>query len=253
MALSWLSHLLPKSPLWRSSASVLRIFDGAQAWFDEARDLFDFGMLENRPVTTTDVFERLQKNGISARFLTGLSETDARNLLIAMEPRSPGQSPLRLQDILHAAGFTDVFVHEWFEPGTGPSWTERSAGAYLQSIISGLCHCDDEWATCDDDLAYCDDFVYSGGNWLTNKTVYAGGKLAHFPNDYRGLFYICGETFGEIVSVDEAKRELLEYLILRYKRASLWAVIINETPPEYVDESGNFYVDESSKNYVMGL
>jgi hypothetical protein len=230
---------------------VLWIFDGVQAWFDEARDLFDFATLENRPATTSDVFERLQKSGISARFLTGLSETDARALLTEMEPRSPGQSPLRLQDILQAAGFSNVFVHEWFEPGTGPTWTERDASLYLEDSLTGLCHCGDNWATCGDELAICDDYVYAGANWLTNQALLPRGKVQPNPDDGRGFFYICGETFGDRVVVATEKQELLEYLILRYKRASLWAIMLIDYEYNYVDESGNLYVDESANNYIV--
>lgn len=223
--MTWITHLLPKSFLWKSSASVLRIFTGVQNWFDDAREKFDFGLLENRPATTSDVFERLVKAGISARFLGGISEADARNLLITIEPRSKGQAAARLQDILQSAGF-DVYVHEWFEPGTGPSWTERDPTPYLSDALAGLMHCDDDDANCGSDIAYCDDWLITGGNWLTNQTLIPRGKMPPAIGDYRGLFFVGGETFGDIALVDSEKRELLEYLILRYKRATQWVVLI---------------------------
>src|SRR5690606_25119826 len=97
--MTWISHLLPKSSRWKSSASVLRIFTGVRHWFDDARSVFDLGLLDDRPVKTRDVYERLQKAGISARFLRGLSENDARSLLTMIDKRSTGQAAIRLQDI----------------------------------------------------------------------------------------------------------------------------------------------------------
>lgn len=248
--MTWITHLLPKSFLWKSSASVLRIFTGVQDWFDDAREKFDFGLLENRPSTTSDVFERLVKAGISLRFLSGISEADARSLLTTIEPRSTGQAAARLEEILQSAGF-DVYVYEWFEPGTGPTWAERNPVPYLSVALAGLMHCDDSDATCDSSIAYCDDWLVSGGNWLTNQSLIPRAKTPPQPTSYHGLFYVCGPTFGEIALIDPEKRELLEYLILRYKRATQWAVLIVDYGESLLTEDGESLIFEDGEGLFL--
>ena len=51
---------------------------------------------------------------------TGLTEQERRDRLDASWKATGGQSPRYIQDTLQAAGF-DVYVHEWWIPGSEPA------------------------------------------------------------------------------------------------------------------------------------
>lgn len=125
-----------------------------------------------------------------------------------------GQSPAYLQAQLHAAGLTELFVHEWWIPGSSPV-TARNPIPYINNLqpnnllVNPAVSIYEDIPQCGDDIQ-CGDDVYCGD---TEGLKYEEKIYAHpdIEAQYPFYFYVCGETFGTFVSlspeqIQEAKR-----------------------------------------------
>jgi len=111
-------HLLPNARAWRITATkqLRQFFDGLTGIGSDFKTYVDNVWLDIFPETTREITEWESQFGLLD---TGLSEQERRDRLDASWKASGGQHLQYIQDTLQGAGF-NVFVHEWFEPGTEP-------------------------------------------------------------------------------------------------------------------------------------
>lgn len=112
-ALKWFDRLLPRCRAW---GLVIKRFlrdmwEGLTVLPLMIRDHLTSLMMDLWPATTTLLLDW------SVQF--GRSKAESRDYLRAQWAATGGQSPGYMQTILQTAGF-DVYVHEWWEPGTEP-------------------------------------------------------------------------------------------------------------------------------------
>ena len=104
--------------------------------------------LDRFAASTRDLAGWEQEFGL---FSAGSAESARRQQLAAAWRAQGGQSPRYLQDVLQTAGF-DVYVHEWWEPGTTPRVT-RDPRLYTERPRFGSTQCGAPDAECGDPAA----------------------------------------------------------------------------------------------------
>lgn len=112
-------HLLPNARAWRLTINkkLRQFFTGLSGVGDDARSFIDNVWLDIFPDTTRELGTWDTQFGLLD---TQLTEQQRRDRLTATWQAIGGQSPRYIQDTLQANGF-NVFVHEWWEPGTEPA------------------------------------------------------------------------------------------------------------------------------------
>ena len=143
-----------------------------------------------------------------------------------------GQDPRYIQDTLQAAGF-DVYIHEWWEPGTEPALddptpaTPRDPSIILGGIIVYLNECGEVLAECGEALAEAGERSTPPGYPLVNKdgTVYV---VSADPAEWPYYLYIGGAVFGETAQIDPKRKDEFEDLCLKICPAQQWLGIIVE-------------------------
>ena len=113
-------HLLPNARAWRIVIDKLlrKFFEGlASGVGDVFKIFFDKIWLDIDPATTREITAWETQFGLPT---TLTDEQDRRDRLSAIWKATGGQSPRYLQDTLQAAGF-DVYIHEWWVPGSEPA------------------------------------------------------------------------------------------------------------------------------------
>ncbi len=178
MWLSIFKHLLPRGKAWciTTSKNLRRFFDGlSQGIGPTFKSFFDGVWLDIFPSTTRQLEEWEDQWGL---IRTGLTEQQRRDRLSATWKALGGQDPQYIQDILQANGF-NVYVHEWWVPGTEPTIGSnecaqpRSPILYLRreftNSTSGV-ECDEPLALCGEDFALAGNGVEPRGYPLVNRT-----------------------------------------------------------------------------------
>lgn len=112
-------HLLPHARAWRLTIdkALRRLFEGLAGIGEDAKAFLDTAWRDIFPIATREISAWEKQFGIPG---TGLNEPDRRTRLAAAWAATGGQSPRYIQDTLQAAGF-DVYVHEWWVPGSEPA------------------------------------------------------------------------------------------------------------------------------------
>jgi hypothetical protein len=171
-----ITHLLPNARAWRITADktlrkFLRGLTGAGA---DVKRFFDLVFLDIFPGTTRELDAWESQFGLTD---SGLTETQRRDRLAATWKAVGGQSPSYIQQTLQAAGF-DVYVHEWWEPGTEPAIgshtcaTPRNPILYLRreyTSVTLLVECGEALAACGEEFAQCGSSADPRGYPLVNK------------------------------------------------------------------------------------
>jgi len=120
MFLNVFKHLLPNARAWRLTVDkqLRQFFDGLAAGTGDALKLFfDLIWLDIFPQSTRELDAWDRQFGLRD---TGLTEQQRRDRLAATWQALGGQDPRYIQDTLQANGF-DVYVHEWWVPGSEPA------------------------------------------------------------------------------------------------------------------------------------
>lgn len=170
------THLLPNARAWRitSEKSLRRFFEGLSGVGGDIKLFFDNIFLDIFPYTTREVSAWELQFGLPD---TGLTMDSRRSRLAATWRALGGQSPSYIQQTLRDAGF-DVYVHEWWAPGTEPQVgihscvTPRNPLLYLRREYTGvvlLVECGEENAQCGESFAECGNSLEPRGYPLVNK------------------------------------------------------------------------------------
>lgn len=193
MFLRIFKHLLPNARAWRITVDkkLRQFFAGLSGVGDDVKTFFDNVWLDIFPETTREIDAWEQQFGLRD---TGLTEQERRDRLAATWKALGGQDPKYIQDTLRANGF-DVYVHEWWEPGSEPTpgvkqcVTPRNPLMWLRreyTNISLLVECGESAALCGESFAEAGNSNQPRGYPLVNKVPVS------VPNEIN----LCGEILA---------------------------------------------------------
>jgi hypothetical protein len=240
---STFQHLLPRALAWRTTiaTSLRRYVAGLAAFAGDVRAFIDLAYLDLFPSSTREL--------ASWEFqfaLAGTGEEATRRLrLAAAWAAQGGQSPDYIQSIVYAAGFTEVFIHEWWI-ATGPPWLARDPRAYTTQPLIGFYQCEGSspWECFDpgpgQQLApHCDDTLANDPGYIVNLdlTRRAPPAVPADPARWPYFLYFSGEFFPELAPVPAERLDELKELLLRICPAQQWIVLLVD-PIEPIEAAG---------------
>lgn len=259
-------HLLPNARAWKMTVTknLRKFFEGLTGVGVDVKIFFDLILYDMLPATTRELEAWEKQFGL---INTGLTEQQRRERLAAAWQDVGGQDPRYIQDTLHDHGF-DVYVHEWWVPGTEPAIgvpcaTPRNPLIWLRDSeerITYTVECNEPLAQCGEVGAEAGERVDPPGYALVNKvyesvinTLGAGEPLAQCgeeaaecgnilgygerfidyiipvdPLKWPYFLYIGGETFGTLAQVDPKRKDEFEDLCLKICPTQQWLGIIVE-------------------------
>ena len=232
-----LKHLLPNARAWSLTASkqLREFFQGLSTLGSDVRDFVDLVWLDVFPDSTRELTLWEDQFGLSA---DGLTDTERRAKIDAAWKATGGQSPRYIQDTLQAAGF-DVYLHEWWEPGTEPAVgvkacvPARNPNSYLVSPPSDLLEgyalvnklftsrsviiprAGEENIACGEPATLC-------GNYTRFEDLPKEYPLPLDSDKWPYFLYIGAETFPDLAILPPERRDEFEELCLRIRPAHLW-------------------------------
>lgn len=187
-------HILPNARAWRLTLdkTLREFFEGLSGIGTDIKVFFDSIWRDISPETTRELDAWESQFGLRN---AGLTEQERRDRLDATWKALGGQDPRYLQDTLQSNGF-NVFIHEWWEPGTEPApgikecVTPRNPVLYLRREFTGitlLVDCGEPDAECGEPDAECGNSDTPLGYPLVNKV------FETVPD----LIVLCGEVAAE--------------------------------------------------------
>lgn len=239
MFLRIFQHLLPNARAWRITIDkqLRQFFEGLSGVGDSVKTFMDLIYFDVFPDDTRELSAWELQFGLIS---TGLTDQQRRDRLTAAWRAVGGQDPTYIQETLQANGFP-VFVHEFWEPGTEPAVnvtgppTVRNPFNVLRDntgIQSFDIECGEPLAECGEPLAECGETSENPGYPLVNKVRLPDGSgfieyvipidTATWPY----FLYIGGETFGTTVTIDPARKNEFEALMLKICPAQQWIGVI---------------------------
>lgn len=245
-------RLLPRALAWRTTTQkrLREFFVGLEGFAGEVRTFVDLAYLDLFPPTTRELAAWEHQFALPGTGTTA----DRRLRLAAAWAARGGQSPDYIQSVLHAAGFTGVYVHEWWESGPDP-WVARDPRDHTDQPLIGFYQCEstDPWECFSpgpgEPLApHCDDSLINDPGYIVNLdlTRRAPPPVPDDPDTWPYFLYFAGETFPDPAVIDLARLDELKELLLRVCPTQQWLVLIldgagPEPPP---DEFGGFGAGE---------
>lgn len=214
MFLRILKHLLPNARAWRitTDKQLRQFFEGLTGLGQDIKDYVDRVWLDIFPFTTRELDVWDIQFGLPN---TGITEAQRRTRLDGAWKAFGGQSVPYIQNTLQNAGF-DVFVHEWWIPGTEPppgtkecvtprnpqDFIRRSSTLIEQIYIVG---CGEELMECGEEIAEC-----------ANTTEPIGYPLVNIVAQTEPDFIVgCGEALMECGEADALCGNFFEFRNLR--------------------------------------
>jgi hypothetical protein len=250
-------HLLPRALAWRTTiATNLRHYvEGLAAFAADVRTFIDLVYL--------DLFPRTTRELAAWEFQFALPSTGAevvRRLRLAAAWRAQGgQSPDYIQTVLHVAGFTDVFIHEWWV--TGPPYVARDPRVHTTQPLLGAYQCEatSPWECFDtgpgEPLApHCDASLVNDPGYLVNLdlTPRAPPPVPDDPAFWPYFLYFSGEVFPERAEVAADRIDELKELLLRICPTQQWIVLLVDPVPA-IEIAGIGYGSGSMGSAPMGV
>lgn len=183
-------HLLPNARAWRliTEKRLRSFFEGLSGAGEDVKQFLDNVWLDIFPESTRELTQWEDQFGLPQ---SGLTEQKRRDRLAAAWKALGGQDPNYIQETLRARGF-DVYVHEWWEPGTEPALgvkgcaTARNPLMWIRrefTQVAILVECGEELAACGEEFA-------QAGNSLTPRGYPLVNKITRTVPDVEPL---CGE------------------------------------------------------------
>ncbi len=189
-------HLLPNARAWRLTIekTLRNFFEGLSGIGADAVDYADLVWLDIFPNSTRELDEWELQFALPDTILT---EATRRTRLNAHWKALGGQDKKYIEDTLRGAGF-DVFVHEWWVPGTEPvpgvklCVTPRNPLTVLRPEFTDVSNT--FVVQCDEALAECGEAFAEMGNSIDPLGYPLVNKLSTTVDD---LTILCGEAFAE--------------------------------------------------------
>lgn len=195
MFLRIFKHVLPRARAWRLTVDkVLReFFEGlASSVGDDTKAFLDGVWNDIDPQTTRELPAWETQWALRD---TGIGEQERRDRLEATWKALGGQDPRYIEDTLRGAGF-DVFVHQWWVPGTEPApgvkqcVTPRDPRQFLRREFTGTSFA----VACGEALALCGEAFAQAGNSLEPRGYPLVNKVFTTVPD---LLVLCGEPVAQ--------------------------------------------------------
>ncbi len=210
-------HVLPNARAWRLTIDkrLRQLFVGLGDASQDVRTFYDLVLDDLYPQTTRALSEW---NAQFALPETGLNEQQQRDRLDAAWKALGGQDPSYIQETLRANGF-DVYVHEWWEPGTEMPVgvqgcvTPRNPLLYIRRSTAPrvqLAACGYVTTTCGNVPAICGNGVEPVGYPLVNKIeVSRKTYVASCGN----LTAVCGNAVATCGNFNGYRLDMLDYIV----------------------------------------
>lgn len=225
-------HLLPRALAWRTTiaTNLRRYIEGLAAFTADVRTFIDLVYLDLFPPSTRELPAWEAQFALSG---TG-TEATRRLRLAAAWAAQGGQSPDYIQTILHAAGFTTVFIYEWWE-APGPPWAPRDPRDYTTQPLIGAYQCEGTtpWecfapAPGDPLAPHCDAELANEPGYIVNLdlTRRAPPPVPDDPARWPYFLYFAGESFPELAAVDATRIDELKELLKKVCPAQQWLVLM---------------------------
>ncbi len=188
-------HLLPNARAWRITVDkkLRQFFEGlSEGIGPPIKKFIDEVWLDIFPQTTRELNAWEQQWGLSN---PGLTDQERRDRLDATWKILGGQDPRYIQDTLRSNGF-DVYVHEWWVPGSEPApgvkqcVTPRSPILYLRREFTGVT----PGVECGEALAECGEAFAEAGNGVEPRGYPLVNKILQTVPD---VIPLCGEAIAE--------------------------------------------------------
>jgi len=256
-------HLLPRAESWRIEKVQKRLYKfirGLAFWLEDTNvDMTKAGLRHYAdkiyedlgPATTRQIPMWENQFGIAPD--PTLTDAQMRNRIDASWKSLGGQDPQYIQDVLHAAGFTQLFVHEWWQDsGVGALTVPPTVRSAYRILELGLINdgslgvdgmqCEGDHAQTDDDHAQCHGSIGATGVSHYALTNLDNDPTPTVPNDitlWPYFFYITGETWTDngaapptitFPGVPASQKRELERTILKISPTQNWiGIIVNFT------------------------
>lgn len=219
MFLRIFKHLLPNARAWRITVDkkLRQFFAGLSDVGDDVKTFFDGIWLDIFPETTRELDAWEKQFGLRD---TGLTEQQRRDRLDATWKALGGQDPKYIQDTLQANGF-DVYVHEWWEPGTEPApgvkqcVTPRNPLMYIRREYTGvtlLVECGEPNAECGEPFAQAGNSLVPRGYPLVNKIFETVPDIIPLCGELEAQ---SGEPSALCGNYEQFRDQLKEYIVPR--------------------------------------
>lgn len=280
--LDTIKHLLPRGRAWRLTIdkTLRQFFSGVAGLPTNVKGYADDVYDDLFPDTTRELDAWESQWGLPE---VGLTTAERRTRLAATWAQIGGQDPRYIQDTVQAAGFDDVYIHEWWVPASSPVEARNP----LNWLIGIACECDEDLAECGEAGAACGERTPEGEfpSWLVNKLQIAGynwtvrcdetlaecGEASAECGEYDGFqiedreyalptdpdywpyfLYFGDSTFGDAVIIDENRRDEFENLLLKLCPLQQWIGLFVEFAPLIVeDASGDILLEDASGDSLV--
>lgn len=256
-------HLLPRARVWRIKldTQLRQLFQGLTGVSSDSVDFLDARWGDSQPQFTEELDQWEDQWGLVE---SGLTEQQRRDRLEGQWKMHGGQSPRYIQDIVQGAGFTGVFIHEWWVVPVVGAPVVRNPNVFLEdgTGIVFLVACGELLSECGEAGAEAGEAASPLGYPLVNKiatsvTLFLGcgdpemecGEAVAIcgdplsttfapvvytvPSDpalWPYFIYFGGPTFPDMADVQGARRDEFENLLLKLCPGQLWiGVLVNYT------------------------
>lgn len=247
-----LQHLLPRATAWAVTVekTLRKFLEGLTGLPSDIRDFVDQVHADRMPTTTRELAEWERQFGLTA----GEDEDTRRMALAAAWAAQGGQSPRYIQDTLQSAGF-DLYVHEWWEPGSAPP-VARDPRDYTSQPLIGIYQAsalpDQPQCSALPDQPQCNRFLANETGYLVNKnlTDVAPPPVPDDSTKWPYFLYVGGAVFPEVALVLESRRAELERLLLKYCPTQNWIVTLVEYSASVVDDDDDPVIEDGGGDVV---
>jgi len=256
-------HLLPRARAWQITANknLRKFFQGLADSGEDVKFFVDEVWQNIFPKSTQEV--ELFEDQFNLSNPTGLTFLQRRDRILAAWRALGGQDPRYIQDTLQANGF-DVYIHEWWEPGTEPAigvnacatprnpsnviydpdfmWTMgnplinmgngiTNMGGLNPTIVGYLLANNAQMACFNTPNTMGNPQITMGNNATMGQVLGITFKRipVQIPQDsdkWKYILYIGGANFGEIAEIPVQRRNEFETLCLKICPAQQWLGII---------------------------
>lgn len=242
-------HLLPRARAWSLTAdkSLRKFFRGLSGLGKDARYFIDRIWLDIFPATTRELSAGEWQFNLPT--VPTLTTAERRTRLAGAWQALGGQDPRYIQDMLQAAGF-DVYVHEWWVPGSEPALntagaaTARDPHTYLRENSAGEPVAGKGYALVNRLLPTAPVYLTGAGEPLmeAGEAIAEAGNFDYFhltemnytlptnPAVYPYFVYIGAAVFPNLASIPAARQLEFEALCLKICPAHTWIGILVTYP-----------------------
>ena len=217
MFLRVLRHLLPNARSWRAvlDKQLRQFLVGLAGFAGQVRTYVDDVWSDLWPGKTQELDSWERQFGLPS---VGLAEQARRDRLDAAWKAQGGQDPRYIEDTLRARGF-DVYVHEWWEPGTEPAVGSSACATprnplfhirreFKEAVI--LVECGEALAQCGEDFAEAGNSVSPRGYPLVNKVLQTVPDIEPLCGEPLAA---CGEDLAQCGNYIGFREEIRPYIV----------------------------------------